>query len=114
MFGLPKTIRSDQGTAFTAEKMHRWCESKCIQQIFSPIGDHRGTGLVERFIRTLRSRLGACKLANKQQTFRENVENILQDIRRCRNATTDKTPYELMFARENNSVFSNLVNVLDA
>ncbi len=42
------------------------------------------------------------------------MENILLDIRSCKNATTDKTPYELKFAREKNSVFSNLANVLDA
>ena len=58
--------------------------------------------------------MGACKLANNQTTFRENVENILLDIRSCKNATTDKTPYELLFAREKNSVLSNLVNLLDA
>ncbi len=114
IFGLPKAIRSDQGTAFTAENMRRWCETKCIQQIFSPIGDHRGTGLVERFIRTLRSRLGACKLETKNQTFRESADKILADIRSCKNATTGKTPYELMFARTKNFVFSNLANVLDA
>ena len=112
--GIPKAIRSDQGTAFTAESMRTWCDSKCIQHIFSPIGDHRGTGLVERLIRTVRSRLDTCKLENKPKTFREIVENILLDIRSRENATKNKSPYELMFARETNSVFSNLVNVSDA
>ena len=40
VFGLPKAIRSDQGTAFKAESMLTWCKSKCIKQIFSAIGDH--------------------------------------------------------------------------
>ncbi len=66
LFGLPKAIRSDQGTAFTSDETHQWCEKHSVKQIYSPVGDHRGTGLVERLIKTLRSRIGTCMLENSR------------------------------------------------
>ena len=53
LFGLPRALRSDQGTRFTSTHLQHWCANNGVQLIYSPVGDHRGTGLVERLFRTL-------------------------------------------------------------
>ena len=59
LFGLAKSIRSDQKTAFTSETLKQWCDKHCVKQTYSPVGDHRGTWLVERLIKTC---IGTCML----------------------------------------------------
>ena len=39
---------------------------------------------------------------------------MLSELRECKHATTEKTPYELLFGRKSNTTFSNLKNVLDS
>ncbi len=113
LFGLPKALRTDQGTAFTSDTIRQWCEKHSVKQICSPVGDHRGTGLVERLIKTLRWRMGTCMLKDKHLTFKDTLDRVLSELRECNHATTGKTPYELLFGRKPNTTFSNLKNVLD-
>ncbi len=114
LFGLPKALRTDQRTAFTSDTIRQWCTKHSVKQIYSPVGDHRGTGLVERLIKTLRSRTGTCMLQDKRMTFKDTLDKVLSELRECNHATTDKTPYEFLFGRKPNTTFSNLKNVLDS
>ena len=59
--GLPRSIRCDQGNCFTSKVFEEFCDRNNIKIIYSPVDDHRATGLVERFIRTLREKLGCVK-----------------------------------------------------
>ncbi len=81
LFGLPKAVRTDQGTAFTSDIINQWCEKHNVKQIYSPVGDHRGTGLVERLIKTLRSRMGTCMLENNRMTFKDKLYKVLSEVR---------------------------------
>ena len=45
--GIPKRIRIDLGTVFNKEKGKQLCTEKFIDQIESPVIDHRGEGKVE-------------------------------------------------------------------
>ena len=55
--GKPRTIRTDQGSGFISKEVREFCQERNINVIFSPVGDHRATDLVERLIRTIKERL---------------------------------------------------------
>ena len=48
---IPKAIRTDQYSGF---KNKKYCKSKGFNHIFCSFGDHRGCGLVERSIQTIK------------------------------------------------------------
>ncbi len=108
LFGLSKHIRSDQGTAFTAHELKSWCHRHNVRLSFSPVADYRGTGLVERLIRTLRERVDACRLTAPGASFRTTLHRVLQDIRLCVNATTNTSPSSFFLSRTPNTVIRNL------
>ena len=56
LHGIPKTIWTDQGSGFISKEVREFCLEHDIKVIFSPVGDHRATGLVERLIRTIKER----------------------------------------------------------
>ena len=59
---LPHSIRTDHGSGFNNNLLQEFCSSRGIKHILSPVGDNRGSGLVERSIQTIRRKLGASKL----------------------------------------------------
>ena len=94
ILGLPKRIRSDQGSAFKSEIVASWCKTNNVRHIFSPIGDYRGVGQVERLIRTLRTRIGAHRFQNRSpSTFPQILFRILYDLRHSIQATTRTFPF---------------------
>ena len=54
LHGIPRTIRTDQGSGFISKEVREFCQEHNINVIFSPVGDHRAAGLVERLIRTVK------------------------------------------------------------
>ena len=59
---LPHSIRTDHGSGFNKNLVQDFRSSRGIKHILSPVGDHRGSGLAERSIQTIRRKLGAAKL----------------------------------------------------
>ena len=55
--GLPQTIRTDKGTAFTGKEFREICKSLNIKLIYGTPYIHTPTGLVERGITTLKENL---------------------------------------------------------
>ena len=60
--GIPESIRTDQFSGFKGKTMQKYCSDNNIEQKFCPVGDHRGCGLVERTIQTIKRRLGVMLL----------------------------------------------------
>ena len=109
LHGVPRNIRSDQGTAFTANNYFRFCANKNINIIYSPVDDHRGSGQVERFIRVLRERL-TCIKHDPDQKFdlKENLRLIVYSARLTPNRNTQVAPYEAHFGRKANTPLRNI------
>ena len=57
LHGIPRSIRCDQAQAFKAKEFELFCKNRNIKLILAPAGDHRGTGMVERLIQSLKRRL---------------------------------------------------------
>ncbi len=73
------------------------------------MADHRGTGSVERLIRTLRELSGNFRLAlGPTFNFKSNLSAILRDLRISTHRITGRTPFSLFFGRSPNNPFSNL------
>ena len=53
LHGIPRTIKTDQGFGFISKEVGEFCHEHNLKVIFSPVGDHRARGLVERLIRTI-------------------------------------------------------------
>ena len=104
--GIPRSIRCDQAREFEI-----YCKNKNIKLILAPAGDHRGTGMVERLIQTIKRRLAVLDIDSKwiQTTLSQRVANLIENIRLIPNATTKTSPFEAHFGRKPNTEVSNII-----
>ena len=72
--------------------------------------DHRTTGMVERLIRTLKSRLAIMKIDknNKPYKLASDVAELIKTLRITPNATTKINPFEAHFGRRPNTPLTNI------
>ena len=108
--GLPHSIRTDHGSGFKNNLVQEFCSSRGIKHVFSPVGDHRGSGLVERTIQTIKRKLGVAKLDPNFKNFKETIQQILEDIRKSNQSVLKKSPFELHFGRKPNTEWSQARN----
>ena len=59
---IPRSIRCDQAQALKSRAFEIYCREKNTKLIFSPTHDHRASGMVERFIQTLKRRLATMNI----------------------------------------------------
>ena len=76
--GIPRSIRCDQAQAFKAKEFDIFCKNKNIKLILAPAGDHRGTGMVERLIQTIKRRLAVLDI--DPNWFNTTLANRLASI----------------------------------
>ena len=103
---IPKSIKTDQYSGFKNKLVQNFCQGKNIAQYFCPVGDHRGCGLVERSIQTIKRRLGASRLSSDFSNVQDTLRNIIEDIRITKNSVTGVSPFELHFGRPPNTELS--------
>ena len=108
--GVPRNIRCDQAQVFRAKKIMLYCKNNNIKLIFAPVDDHRSLGMVERLLRTLKSRLSLMKTDSRNRPYKiaSNVAELIETLRLTPNATTKVTPFEANFGRKTNPPLSNL------
>ena len=109
LHGIPRTIRTDQGSGFISQEVREFCHEHNIKVIFSPVGDHRATGLVERLIKTIKERL----LVMAQERPKPSLESALLKIIKCLRTVTQQSlncsPFEAHLGRSPNTIWHNLV-----
>ena len=109
LHGIPRTIETDQGSGFISKEVREFCHEHNIKVIFSPVRDHRATGIVERSIRTIKKRL----LVMAQERPKPSLESALLKIIRCLRTVTQQSlncsPFEAHFGRFPNTTWHNLV-----
>ena len=103
---IPKSIKTDQYSGFKNKVVQAFCKDKNIAQCFCPVGDHRGCGLVERPIQTIKRRLGASRLSSDFSNVQDTLRNIIEDIRITKNSVTGVSLFELHFGRPPNTELS--------
>ena len=109
--GSPRSIRCDQEQAFKAKQFEIFCKNKNIKLILAPAGDHRGTGMVERLIQTLKRRLAVLDIDPmwSSETLSARIASVIENIRLIPDKTTKVTPFEALFGRKPNTELSNML-----
>ena len=109
LHGIPRTIRTHQGSGFISKEVREFCLEHNIKVIFSPVGDHRATGFVDRLIRTIKERL----LVMAQEHPKPSLESALVKIIKCLRTVTQQSlncsPFEAHFGRSPNTIWHNLI-----
>ena len=105
--GVPKTIRSDNGTAFTSENFKKFCEKLGIKHITGLPNLHTATGLVERTVQRLKNFIRANKEEGKNLI--ESLQLALRAIRTSIHTKLGKSPFELHFGREPRKEIHNIL-----
>ena len=81
-----------------------------MKLILAPAVDHRGTGMVERLIQTIKRRLAVLDINPNwsNTTLANRIAHIIENIRLIPNTTTNTTPFEAHFGRKPNTEKSNI------
>ena len=103
--GIPESIRIDQFSGFKGKTMKKFCTKNNIEQKFCPVGDHRGCGLVERTIQTIKRRLGVMLLDENVTSKKLALSTIIRDLRWSKQKTTKCSPFEAHFGRLSKTEF---------
>ena len=111
LHGIPRSIRCDQAQVFKAKEFDIFCRNKNMKLILAPAGDHRGTGMVELLIQTIKRRLAVLDIDPNwsSETLSSRLANIIENIRLIPNRTTKITPFEAHFDRKPNAALSNML-----
>lgn len=96
IFGNPKRIISDRGTAFTSNEFREYCRSENIQHVLVTTGVPRANGQVERINRTLIPIITKLT-APKPEEWHKYLNRTQQYLNAVPSRSTGKTPFELMF-----------------
>ena len=105
---IPESIRSDQFSGFKGKTLKKFCTELNIEQKFCPVGDHRGCGLVERTIQTIKSRLGVMLLEENNKSIKLCLSTIMRDLRWNKQKTIQVSPFQAHFGRLPKNEFSIL------
>ena len=96
--GTPDRIISDQGSAFTAHGFANFMESCRVKHVLASAEHPLTNGLVERINRTLTVAISA--FVNFEQDYWEKqVPTAAFCINTAKQATTEVTPFELVYGR---------------
>ena len=97
--GIPESIRSDQFSGFKGKTLKKFYSELNIEQKFCPVGDHRGCGLVERTIQTIKRRLGVMLLEENNKSTKLCLSIIMRDLRWNKQKTIQVCPFQAHFGR---------------
>ena len=106
MYGIPKSIRPDHGSGFKSALVMEFCENLGIDHILCPVSDHRGCGLVERTIQTIKRKLGTEAFNPQYKGLNSVLHTILDDLQQFKHATLKKFFFEIHFGRKPYTEFS--------
>lgn len=94
IFGSPRRLITDQGSAFTGKQFKSFCDDKDIQHVLNAVATPRANGQVERFNRTILNSLLTSTL--EEDMWDQNLNAVQFAINNVPNSSTGKTPSELL------------------
>ena len=95
IYGVPKSIKTDRGSAFISTKISKFCNGNNIFRKYGTANLHTGKGLAERTIQYLKHLLKA----NLEDgiSLRDSLDKALHVLRFTIHSEIQKTPFELHF-----------------
>ena len=107
--GIPKTIRTDNATAFTGRLFCDFCKNRYIKLIYGIPYIHTPTGLVKRGVRTLKENLLTNIKAGER--FGKALDLSLDVVRKTPQTKPIKSAFELHYGRKPNTEVTNLLSL---
>ena len=95
VFGVPRRIICDRGTAFTAKRFADFCQSKGIKCVLNATATPRANGQCERFNRTILSAIRTT--VTKEEAWDKCIGDVKWAVNNVPSDTTGKTAHNLMF-----------------
>lgn len=100
-FGLPHTIVSDNGTAFTSQEFRNFCSLNGIIHMTSPAYHPASNGQAESFVKIVKRGLKSSLLTSSNVKFAKlNLLKFLFDYRNSVHSVTGVSPAELVYGRK--------------
>ena len=97
LFGLPKTLVTDNGPQFVSSEFENFCKNNGIYHMKSAPYHPQSNGIAERFVQTFKKSIGAMQADSGN--IDEKVEEFLQKYRATPN-NSGKSPAEMFFGRK--------------
>ena len=97
-YGFPRRLHSDQGRDFESKVIRQLCKLAGIQKTRTTPYHSQGNRQTERFNKTLLHMLGTLD-EEKKQAWPEYLTPMVHAYNSSKHATTDYTPFCLMFGR---------------
>jgi len=108
LFGEPRRIISDRGTAFTSKNFEDYCQQHGIRHSLVSVRHPQGNGQAERVNSTLVPVLQANM--NSDRTWDQDILNIERQLNNAYNKTIGQTPFFFCYMGTNQvSVMEHLV-----
>lgn len=107
VFGNPRRLITDAGTAFTSNAFKNFVEEKGIRLFVTAVGLARGNGQVERMNKTVLDALATTGADTTQDNWDTKIIQIQQGLNSTKHRITQYTPAELLFGfrlKTNNDV----------
>ena len=95
--GRPESIKTDQFSGFNGKTMRKIGSNHNIEQKFCPF--HRGCGLVERTIQTIKRILGVMLLDENVTSIKFCLSTIIRDLSWSKQKAIQCSPFEAHFRR---------------
>lgn len=113
IFGNPRRIVSDRGTAFTSNEFEDYCKEENIQHVRITTGLPRGNGQVERVHRVLIPALTKLCIENPTLWYR-HVSRVQRALNSTFHRSIHTTPFELLMgAKMRNKEDIEIVELLE-
>lgn len=112
LFGNPRRIIADRGTAFTSNIFKEFCQEEDIQLNFCTTGVPRGNGQIERINRIIISTLSKLSIENAEKWFK-HVEDVQRVINSTHQRAIKTTPFELMFGVKMRKKDADIQRIID-
>lgn len=112
IFGQPRRIITDKGTAFTATSFQDHCKNANIMQIFTTTGVPRGNGQVERINRIIINVLTKLSMENPNEWFK-HVNKVQSAINQTYQRSINTTPFQLMFGIEMKNIDTDIRKIIN-
>lgn len=112
-FGVPRRIITDRGTAFTSSQFKDFCTGKGIKHVLNAVACPRANGQAERFNQTILTALSAQSHGKDERIWDEQLGKVQCGINNTINASTKKSPAELLFGVKLNGPIDNKLSTED-
>ena len=97
-FGMPESVHSDGATYFTSAEFRMFCEKHNVLKTTSTPYYPQSNGLIERLFKTVKPLLYAT-IKSHNSDWDEALARIEMGLRATKHATTNKSPYEVVFGK---------------